>query len=511
MTKTEREAGYEILRRRAKEHLLDFILWTWQRPEDFKVGKHTRAFCEWFDKAVARWEKGISSYCLFNCPPRHGKSELCNYAAAYFFGRASEWEPSEIYTGYGASLVQKFSKNIQSIIQSEAFSQLFPGVKLSKNDRSVDSWSIEGSHGAFTATGLGGALTGKGGHLLFLDDYCKSSEEAESETYREKTWQAFATDLFTRQMAPASIVVVTATPWHMDDVTCRIRKKMAEDKSFPHFDELCFPAVDKDTGNVLFPELYDFSWYEGQRATNGAQRWAALFLCNPVGDGVRLFQPDWFQTYGTTPTATANFIFCDTAGSKKKKGNDFLVMWVVGVGRDGNYYVLDGVRDKLNLSERADAFFRLVEKWHPHMTYWEQVGAQTDLEFIKLEMDRRGWRTPVAEIAQHVPKEGRILWLQPLFEQGRIWFPHKLLYSKADGGYVDLVSAFREDEFLVFPSVAHDDMLDCLANIRHPDVASRLDSVARQSLYQVNYRGGTKKTENYRQSRLAQILRGLYH
>ena len=469
-----REAAVELLRRRARVRLLDFVRWCWSQPGPFKVGRHTRAFCEWFDRAVERWERGESSFCLFNCPPRHGKSELCNYAAAYFLGRESQWEPSEIYTGYGFSLVQRFSRNIQAIIRSEAYRALFPEVRLDPRNRAVDTWRIDGSHGFFTATGLGGSLTGKGGHLLIVDDYCKSSEEAESEVYREKTWEAFSTDFFTRQMAPAAIVVVVATPWHMDDLTCRIRRRVREDADFPKFDELCFPAV-CDEWETLFPEFLDASWYGHQRATLGPQKWAALFLCNPIGDGMRLFRDEWIHQYSTVPTGTANYIFVDTAGSKKRKNNDYLVMWVVGVGQDGNFYVLDLVRDRMNLSERTRVFFELVRKWKPRHTFWEQVGAQTDLEHIELEMDRQTWHTPVTAIDQKVPKEGRILWLQPLFEQGRIWLPTRVVRQRVDGRMEDMLNTFFEDEYKVYPSVAHDDMLDCLANLRHPAVLGMLE------------------------------------
>lgn len=495
MESNHRSAAVELLRRQARLRLIDFVRWCWQRPEPFRVGRHTRAFCAWFDAAVAKWERGESSYCLFNCPPRHGKSELCNYAVAFFLGRLSSWEPSVIYTGYGASLVQRFSRSIRSIIDSHAYAQLFPAVALDKTDRSIDSWAIKGSHGRITATGLGGALTGKGGHLLIVDDYCKSSEEAESETMREKTWEAFSTDLFTRQMAPAAIVVVTATPWHVDDVSARIRKRMAADPDFPRFDDLRFPAMDESGEEVLFPELYSREWYVAQRATNGPQKWAALFLCSPVGSGSRLFRDEWFNTYGSLPSGMRYYIFCDTAGVKKRKGNDYLVMWVIGLGDDGNFYVADGIRDRLNLSERADVFFRLVKKWHPTCTFWEQVGAQTDLEFIRLEMDRRGWRTPIQEIGQSVTKTGRILWLQPLFEGGRIWFPAKLIFQCSDGHLADLCELFRKEEFDCYPTVAHDDMLDCLANLRHPLVAPRLVPARRVAA-----------GENYRASRRAQIL-----
>ena len=465
----KRAAAIELLRRRARVDLLAFVQWCWDRPFPFKVGRHTRAFCDWFNQAIERWLKGDSSYLLFNCPPRHGKSDLCQFASAYMLGRLSQFEPSLIYTGYGASLVKGFSKRIRGIVRSEAYRALFPGVTMAADDASVDSWRVDGSNGVCTFTGLGGGLTGKGGHLLILDDYCKSAEEADSEVYRDKTWEGFAADLMTRQMPPASIVIVTATPWHMDDLTMRIRKKVASDGDFPRFEQLVYPAI-ADEYDALFPELYDVRWYEQQRATLGSVRWSAMFLCNPIGEGQRLFRDEWLNFYSVAPKDTENYIFVDTAGSKKRKNNDYLVMWVIGIGRNGNYYVLDGVRDKLNLTERTETFLRFVRKYRPRHTWWEQIGAQTDLEHVQLELERQGEHTPISPLGQKVSKEGRILWLQPLFEEGRIWFPDKMIRQQADGRMLDLISMFREDEYGVYPSVVHDDMLDCLANIRHPDV-----------------------------------------
>lgn len=471
---TERKAAaIELLRRRARVDLLAFVQWCWDRPFPFQVGRHTRAYCEWFNQAVEKWQRGESSYCLFNTPPRHGKSDLCQFSEAFFLGVTRQWHTSSIYTGYGATLVKGFSRRVQQIIESDAYRALFPEVRLADDNASVDTWSLAGSTGVQTFAGLGGGLTGKGAHLAIVDDYCKSAEEADSETMREKVWEGFAADLMTRQMPPASIVVVTATPWHMDDLTCRIRKHTKDDPSFPRFDQLCFPAQ-SDEYETLFPELYDLSWYERQRATLGSVRWSAMFLCNPVGDGVRLFKDEWLNYYTTVPTGTTNYILVDTAGSMKRKHNDYLVMLVFGVGKNGVHYLLDMERDKMSLIERTEKYARLVQKWRPAMTWWEQVGAQTDLEHVKIELDRVGIHTPIRALAQRVPKEGRIRWLESKFEQGLIFFPPKIVKQQCDGRVVDVLAEAIEDEYKVYPSSSHDDWLDDMANMCHPDVAPTL-------------------------------------
>lgn len=469
----KRAAAIELLRRRARVDLLAFVQWCWDRPFPFRVGRHTRAYCEWFNGAVERWKRGESSYCLFNCPPRHGKSDLCQFSEAFFLGLTYQWHTSSIYTGYGASLVKGFSRRVMQIIESEAYRALFPEVRLADDNASVDSWALRGSTGVQTFTGLGGGLTGKGAHLAIVDDYCKSAEEAESETMREKTWEGFAADLMTRQMPPAAIVVVTATPWHMDDLTCRIRKKVLNDPQFPRFDGLCFPAQTYEY-EALFPELYGVEWYEHQRATLGSVRWSAMFLCNPIGDGVRLFRDEWVQRYSTLPRTIGNYVLVDTAGQAARKNSDRLVMWVLGIGENGKHYVLDLEYDRMSLVDRTNRYARLVRKWRPFQTWWEQVGAQTDMEHIRLELDRVGEHTPMRALGQRLPKEGRIRWLEAEFEQGNIWFPDKIIKQQSDGRVVDVLDEFFENEYKVYPSVSHDDGLDCLANKCHPEVAPTL-------------------------------------
>ena len=38
----------------------------------------------------------------------------------------------------------------------------------------------------------------------------------------------------------------------------------------------------------------------------------------------------------------------------------------------------------------------------------------------------------------------------------------------------DLTQEFINDEFVIFPATRHDDMLDCLANIKHPNIIGNL-------------------------------------
>lgn len=468
--------------RYARNDMLAFMQAVWWMPNrvnragesvfSFKIGRHTRAICDRLTRAVEDWQRGRSTYLLVNIPFRHGKSDIVSRAfPPYFLGHCAAQNPDVIMSGYGADLVEGFSRNAKAIIRSDAYRAVFPGVEIDPERDSVSGWGIRGSMGTVTVAGLGGAITGKGGHLIILDDYCKNREEAYSETYRDKTWQSFSVDLMTRQNSPAAIVIVCATPWHLDDVTGRIKKATKEDPEFPPFEELCFPARKPGEYDILFPEMYGPEWYSGQRASLGPTAAAALLDCNPVGDGTRMFRPEWFRTYERAPDrSTMNvYVIIDSANSKKKT-SDYTTMLAIGWGRDRNYYVLDGIHERLNLSERTEALFGLVERWHPLNVFWEQVGAMSDAQHVRWVQDQRSWHFPLTEIHQNVPKEDRVRWLQPAYEAGRVWWPNRILRTGADDRIYDLTADFENNEFLTFPICAHDDIIDCLANIQHPAI-----------------------------------------
>lgn len=461
---------------KARTDFLTFMRVAWQGGTPFIVGRHTREICNRLTKAVFDYLAGKTTFLLCNIPFRHGKSTIISqYFPAWFLGVCANAPHAVIQSGYGAPLVSGFSRICKSIMRSQEYKIIFPDVQIDPNHDSVDDWALLGSNDAITIAGLGGSLTGKGGNLIVLDDAVKNREEAYSEVYREKTWQSFASDLMTRRNAPACIVVVLMTQWHLDDIAGRILYAMEHDPSFPRFERLVFPARKDgpDGWDYLFPEQFSPEWYDEQRATLGPTMAAALLDCDPVGDGNRMFKPEWLNTCRQPPPQdTMNiYILIDSANAKRKT-SDFTSMQVWGLATDGNYYLLDALRDRLDLSGRTDAIFALVDRWKPKMVFWEQVGAMSDVQHVRLKQDDVAYHFPITELKQSVPKQDRIGWLVPLFEAGQIWMPEKMLRQRDDGVNYDFMQDFKVDEFMTYPAARHDDMLDCMANLQHPTFVS---------------------------------------
>lgn len=208
-----------------------------------------------------------------------------------------------------------------------------------------------------------------------------------------------------------------------------------------------------------------------KRRDMGAYVFACQMLQNPLADNAMGFKNDWFQTLpedsAIKPGFSANmnrYILVDPASSKKE-GSDYTSMWVVGLNHDGFYYVLDGVHDRLALHERAEALFSLHKKHRPLAVGYEQYGIQADIEHIKYRMEHENYRFSIIALGGAMAKTDRIRRLVPIFEQGRMWFPHRLVRIRADKSVADLVQDFYRNEYLNFPVAEHDDMLDCLSRI----------------------------------------------
>jgi predicted phage terminase large subunit-like protein len=142
----------------------------------------------------------------------------------------------------------------------------------------------------------------------------------------------------------------------------------------------------------------------------------------------------------------------------------------VGLGADRNVYVIDMVRDRLKLTERADLMFRWHRQYQPMAVVYEEYGLQADVEHFEDRMARENYRFTITRVGGKLAKNDRIRRLVPWFEKGRIFLPPKLDRKDYEGRTVDLVQAFIREEYNPFPVGLHDDMLDALARLLEPDI-----------------------------------------
>jgi predicted phage terminase large subunit-like protein len=445
---------------KAKLHHLNFIDYVWKsQTEPFVIGTHTRIICKTIDEAIDKYEKGQSSFYVITVPFRHGKSEIVSRKLpAHFLGLFPD--SKVLLSGHTADLTEGFSKQSRDLIREQRFQELFPNVEVSRNDSGGAHWKLHGRLGECYSAGLQGSMAGQGGNLLILDDYCGKREDAESETMRNKTWEAF-TDNFMTRRAPVSIVIILATRWHVDDVIGRIIKNMKEDPVFPRFEIINIPAFsDKYPTGTLFPERFAKTWYNQQRAILGEYGTASLMQNEPTLRSGNLLKVDRIQRHKSVSEYPKNLKWfrvwdlAHTAKERVKQDPDYtsgtllafnemdgmVHLWIKDVQRmrksaperdrsiimvtmlDGNY-VKTGVEDTIDSKDAYKTLCKILK------------GKRTILS-AKGEGDKVMRATP----------------LEPIFEAGNVHVP------AAAPWLPDWIA-----EVGSFPSGPHDDQVDNLS------------------------------------------------
>lgn len=376
-------------------------------------------------------------------------------------------------------IAKSFLRQIKRELESnEALKELFPDVLFASPKREAPQWSednglivrrtINPKEATVEAWGVvEGDCTGKHFSLLIYDDVV-TKESVTSPEMIAKVTDAWANSLNLGAHGGSRRMI--GTRYHFNDTYKTIMDRGA---AIPRV----YPATRDGTVDGE-PAFLTAEVLADKRRAMGPYVFGCQMLQNPRADSVQGFREDWLRfaepdpnTRRINPRAMNLYLLCDPAGSKKQ-GSDYTVIAVVGLGQDQNYYLIDGLRDRLNLTERAKALFAFHRKYRPSAVGYERYGMQADVEHIKDMQGKENYRFDIIELGGSMPKNDRIRRLIPLFEQGRFWLPRAMFFVDAEGVNRDFTREFIHDEYLAFPVAGHDDMLDCMARIVDPELSA---------------------------------------
>jgi len=214
----------EKLRREARVDLLKYTQATMPnfRPAEF----HKRYY-----GVLTRFAyKDIRKLMVF-MPPQHGKSEGSTRRLPSFMeGIAPDTKMAII--SYSATKARKFNREIQRIMDSDAYRKIFPGTVLNgkgiasggKWVRNADEFEVVEHSGSVKTVGVCGPLTGDPVDVLIIDDIYKDAKTAWSPITRDNISAWYDTVAETR-LHNESQQLIVFTRWHQDDLAGHLLKE----------------------------------------------------------------------------------------------------------------------------------------------------------------------------------------------------------------------------------------------------------------------------------------------
>ncbi|MEK4263672.1 phage terminase large subunit [Paenibacillus sp. FSL L8-0499] len=418
-----------------------------------RPGKHLDVL----DETLMKVSTGEIKRLIVTMPPRHGKSErVSKKFPAWHVGR----NPSDeiIVASYSIDLSRGFSRISRDTLTSN--NGVFD-ASVDPNNKSSESWGIEGYRGGVTAAGVGGSITGKGARIAIIDDPVKNAEEANSEVMREKVWDWYTSTLYTR-LTPDGRIVVVMTRWHEDDLVGRLLKKEADEiKDGTHKGErwtvINFPAIAEDNdylgrkpGEALWPEFgFDTQRLEQIKSDVGSYVFNALYQQRPTAAEGAMIKRDWWRYYDSDPERMKfdEIIQSWDCTFKDSDGSDFVVGQVWG-RKDADKYLLDMVRARMDINQTMDAIRNMSAKWPKARLKLIEEKAN-GAAIIQMLNKKIGGLVPI------VPKDSkisRVSTIVPDIEAHNVYIP-------SDKPWVqDFV-----EECAAFPKGTHDDMVDAMS------------------------------------------------
>ena len=360
---------------------------------------------------------------------------------------------------------------------------LFPDVLYQEPKKQSPIWNLDDGlivrrkgnpkEATIEAHGLIEAMpTGKHFQVRLYDDIIDERNVTNPEMIQKaiKGWELsinLGSQTPTKRYGIGDIARYAGTKYHLNDPYAEIKRRGAAiERKYPGTND------GKPDGE---PVLWSKEVMRSKRRDMGPYVFGCQILVDPKADEAQGFMQGWlkFHNIRSDKLPPYNYyLLCDPA-SEKKRDNDYTVMAVIGIGDDRNLYLIDFIRDRLNLTERTEWIFKLHRKYRPISVGYEKYGLQADIEHIEYVQAERNYRFEITPLGGSVPKNDRIRKLIPVFEQGRFYIPARLFFVDYQKHERDLVREFIDEEFVTFPVGSHDDMLDCFARIVDPELGAR--------------------------------------
>jgi predicted phage terminase large subunit-like protein len=389
---------------------------------------------------------------IITVPPRSLKSIMCSVAFPAF---ALGHDPTKrlIVVSYSADLAIKHGNDFRAVVNSADYRAIFPGMRISamKNTQTEVVTTLNGFR---LAISVDGALTGRGGDMIIIDDPI-AALAALSQKSREHVRDWYFNTLLSRlDDKQNGAIVLVMQRLHEDDLVGVLLRGSEE------WTVVSLPAIAEQdeqipigngqfhcrhAGDVLHPERESRDVLESLRAQLGAETFAAQYQQQPVVPGGAMIKRAWVRRYDQLPQSGQIIQSWDVA-NKQGEENDYSVCttWLV---HENRYYLIDVLRGRFDFPTLRTKVSEHAKLHNASHVLIEEAGVA-----IGLLQEFKSAHFSVIPVKPEYDKKIRMAIQSAKFESGQVFFP------KAAPWLADL-----EAELFAFPSGRHDDQVDSIS------------------------------------------------
>jgi predicted phage terminase large subunit-like protein len=430
-------------KKKAQDTFMGFVNKCW--PE-FIGGRHHKIMARAFERVA----NGECKRLIINMPPRHTKSEFASYLLpAWFLGKFPN--KKVIQSSNTGELAVGFGRKVRNLVDSDVYKEIFPDLHLQQDSKAAGRWNTS-KGGDYFAIGVGGTVTGKGAHLLIIDDP-HSEQEAALAASNPDVFDK-VTEWYTsgprQRLQPGGAIVIVMTRWAQRDLTGQVLKAAAA-RGGEQWEVIEFPAI-MPSGKPLWPEFWSLGELEALRQELPNSKWQAQYQQNPVGNESAIIKRDWWKWWEHERPPQCDYILqtWDTAFEKNNRA-DFSAGMTWGIFYNDEDHSLPNII-LLNAYKRRVEWVQLKKDVFEEYNEWEPDGVLIEKKATggPLIYELRAMGIPVQE---YTPSRGqdkiaRLNSVSDIIASGKVWVPR---------------TAWAEevvDEIAAFPSGEHDDLVD---------------------------------------------------
>lgn len=427
---------------------------------------------EWFHERLCQeiqaWATAAKPYGLvLELPPGHAKSTYAKMAMAWLFGVDPDYRAA--YTSYSQDLADTHSAEIQQIMLSAEYGEIFPETRLNERRvvtdeskgarRTKDLFEVVGHTGKFKAVGVGGSLTGHRCDAIMIDDPVKDAKDARSLAIRDTAWLWYSRVAKTRKRPGRPLrFLLLLTRWHLDDLAGRVLAREHGD-----WKEVRFPALKegpptehdpREEGEALWNEVADAEELEKIKAVD-PEGFQALYQGRPVPEGGSIFKLTWFERrWGVLPELDGLWLQSwDFKHGGQGEGSSYVVgqLWFRPHGT-ALAFLVDQVRGRWSTDESL--------QWFDHVQNRPRW-ARSTVRLIEKKGDgvtilslRASKYAGMTEVVPRTDKETRARGVTPLCRAGNVMLPE----DEHAVWVLELIA-----ELTTFPAAPNDDQVDAFS------------------------------------------------